>query len=141
MPASAQPRTRQELEGQYADIMRDPGVKWLSGGMHLIGAAAYSGDEDAVRLLAGRDGAQVDEASPVEGVTATVLAAENGHLGCLRALCDNGANLSKAALNGYTPVCAAAGEGHSDCVRFLKEAGCDMSTPMNDGGTPVFAAA
>ena len=111
--------------------------------MHLIGAAAYSGDEDAVRLLAGRDGAQVDEGSPVEGATAAVLAADKGHLGCLRALCENGANLNKAALNGCTPVCAAAQQGHVDCVRFLKEAGCDMSTPERTrmAATPVYAAA
>jgi hypothetical protein len=66
--------------------MRKPGVDWLSGGLHLLGAAAFSGDEDAVRLLVGTDGAVVDEASPVEGTTATTLAARKGHMGCLRAL-------------------------------------------------------
>ena len=51
MPASSQPRTRQELEEHYADIMRNPGADWLTGGMHLIGAAAYSGDEDAIMAM------------------------------------------------------------------------------------------
>ena len=64
----------------------------------------------------------------------TRLAAQ-GHLLCLRALVDAGANVH-ADEDGQSPLLIASHSGHVDCVRALLESGADKDGAMQGGWTP-----
>ena len=54
------------------------------------------------------------------GCTASLRAAEGGHLACLQWLGDHGADLHAANKDGVTASMWAARGGHQDCVDYLR---------------------
>jgi len=69
------------------------------------------------------------------------IAALNGHLDCLRALRELGADPDQAADNGCTSAYVAAEYGHAGCVSLLGELGADLDRADRSGMTPAFIAA
>ena len=55
------------------------------------------------------------------------MAAQEGHLECLRELVKAGANVDQANKKGVTPLNISADEGHLEVVRALLEMGADKS--------------
>ena len=58
-------------------------------------------------------------------VTPAYMAAENGHIECLRLLKKVGCDLGQADNDGVTPAHRAAEGGHEDCLRLLNETSYD----------------
>jgi ankyrin repeat protein len=97
---------------------------------------------DLARALL-RDGALADQADE-QGTTALMLANENGHVGCVRALLEAGAPLAQAKQSGATHHCADAGvqqrpRGFTS-VRALLEAGAPVEQGMQDGTSALILA-
>lgn len=65
------------------------------------------------------------------GVTALHLAAENGHLDCVNALIQAGADVNSERNDGMTPYLLAAQNGHDDCAKALTENGAKDGAPNN----------
>ena len=99
----------------------------LGGPRQALLQAATAGDAGAVeRELA--DGANADGAD-VDGRTSLHLAAEGGHLPCVRVLVETGnAVVDPYNAKGETPLFNAVAEGHTEVVRYLLEHGADAST-------------
>ncbi|MCJ1333093.1 Ankyrin repeat domain-containing protein 44 [Thelotrema lepadinum] len=53
-------------------------------------------------------------------------AAGNGHLGAVKLLVENGANLEATENSNVTPLVLAAGNGHADVVNFLLQRGVNL---------------
>jgi len=71
------------------------------------------------------------------------MAAENGHVECLKLLLENNANPNLATLGVlFTPVYIAAKNGHAECLKLLLENNADPNlATTDDGATPLHAAA
>ena len=72
--------------------------------------------------------------------TTLLMAAQEGHLGRVLALCDEGAAVNQAAEDGATPLFMAAKQGHVDCVRALCDAGAAVNQPAQGGIMPLSVA-
>lgn len=68
------------------------------------------------------------------GISALMLASEQGFFDCVRNLCEGGANVELAPsgktalsmnLSGQTPLFCAAKEGHLDIVKYLLDRGAN----------------
>ena len=108
----------------------DPDVLWLEPNMTLSWAA-HSGQEDVVRLLIEK-GAKVDPMEHIAGgkiAVPLVFAAARGHLGIVKILLDNGANVN-ADMDGRgeTALKNAGSNGHHDVVDLLLENGAERNT-------------
>eukprot|EP00798_Chlamydomonas_sp_ICE-L_P000711 gene711-biopygen458 len=68
-------------------------------------------------------------------------AALYGHLECIKALLDSGAEVNKTNFFGFTPLHDAAGKGGVECIRALLNSGAGVDTPDNYGNTPMHYAA
>jgi ankyrin repeat protein len=99
----------------------------IAGSTPLIGATKYNNPQ-AVKLLL-KHGANPNHQNQ-SGISALMLAAEQGFYECVKYLCEAGANVDlaptgKTAMNmnlgGQTPLFCAAKEGHIDIVRYLLE--------------------
>jgi uncharacterized protein len=58
-----------------------------------------------------------------EGVTALIVAAQNGNPEVVQALIDAKADVNAKARNGDTPLSKASEKGHQQVVELLKKAG------------------
>jgi ankyrin repeat protein len=116
--------------------MTDPEVPLTIGIMHK---AAVKGDAETVRLLHERFGARADVVN-ANGVSPTLLAAQDGHVACLRALVKAGADVAVPDPDGCTPLFCAAQFNEPDAVRALHELGADVNQCANNGMTPIFIA-
>ena len=98
---------------------------------HRAFKAASNGEQALLRELL-RAGARVDLIDEFTGNLATVEAAQMNHLGCLQAMVDSGANMSKRNHSKLTPLIAAVEEGSDACVAYLATApGIDLE--VGDG--------
>jgi ankyrin repeat protein len=75
------------------------------------------------------------------GCTPVFFAARDGHVDCVRALAELGADLDKPDhQHNITPVAAAAFRGHVDCVGALAELGASLAN-FCWGFNPIYVAA
>ncbi|XP_051995067.1 pre-mRNA splicing regulator USH1G [Xyrauchen texanus] len=105
----------------YLDLLKEATQKDLNApdedGMTPTLWAAYHGNLDALRLIAGRGGNP--DKSDIWGNTPLHLAAAKGHLNCLSFLVSFGANVWCLDNDYHTPLDMAATKNHMDCVRYL----------------------
>ena len=97
----------------------------IAGSTPLIGATKYNNPE-AVKLLL-EHGANPNHQNQ-SGISALMLASEQGFFECVRNLCEGGADVELAPsgktalsmnLSGQTPLFCAAKEGHVEIVKYL----------------------
>jgi hypothetical protein len=74
------------------------------------------------------------------GVTALLAASSQGHLECVRALLEAGADVAHASETGVTSLIAASREGNRDCVYALLDAGSDVAHAAHSGWTALMTA-
>jgi len=76
-----------------------------------------------------------------DGSTPLLMAVCYGHIECVEALLEAGADPSLSGKHGITPVFFACQEGHVSCLTQLIAKGGDLNTPNSqDGGTPLYIA-
>ena len=111
----------------------------IAGSTPLIGATKYNNPE-AVRLLLEH------KANPnhqnQSGISALMLASEQGFYDCVKNLCDGGADVELAPsgktalsmnLSGQTPLFCAAKEGHLEIVKYLLDRHADPNATNHYG--------
>ncbi|KAM9055029.1 ankyrin repeat domain-containing protein 29 isoform 1-T1 [Megaptera novaeangliae] len=74
------------------------------------------------------------------GTTLLMVASYAGHIGCVRELILQGADINLQRESGTTALFFAAQQGHNDVVRFLFEFGASTEFRTKDGGTALLAA-
>ena len=79
--------------------------------------AVRDGHLDIVQYLVGQAGAQVNLAE-MQGLTASMVAAELGHLEILRFLVSQGGNIEALDADGSNALMRAAEQGHLEVVRY-----------------------
>ena len=102
-----------------------------------LGAAAYSGHLEIVRLLLGR-GADINHTGGLFG-TALCAAAYSGHLEVVRLLLGRGAEFNLTHCLFGTALRAAAQNGNLETVRLLLDRGADVN--LTDGICTALGAA
>lgn len=68
------------------------------------------------------------------------LAAQKGHLECVKILIEFGADIQEEDIEMDTPITLAAAQGRTECVRYLLEKGADVNS-YSVNGTPLIQAA
>ncbi len=68
------------------------------------------------------------------------LAAQHGHLGCIKVLLEYGADIDERDIEMDSPISLAAAWGHTECVCYLLEKGADVNSDSANG-TPLIQAA
>ena len=76
-----------------------------------------------------------------DGVSLLHLAADQGHAGCVRALCKAGAAVNQMMAQNATALQYASSKGHVSCVRVLCEARAMLHLVANNGMTSLHLAA
>lgn len=118
-----------------------------------LGEAARLGDAEAVAAALAAplpDGTRlnVDATCDINGATALIIAAQQGHEDVVEVLLRAGANPNERSLHnpllfndgGGTPLTAAAFSGHTAVVQRLIEAGADVNARrVGDSVTPMCA--
>jgi ankyrin repeat protein len=81
------------------------------------------GRKEVVRALV-EAGANIDQASTIDGATPLYASAQNGHAKAVRALLEAGVdiNLTCSQADGMTPALCAALLGHEDVEKLLRRA-------------------
>jgi len=92
-----------------------------SGGDHPLINAAGRGDLSQVKALLAAKADVNDDAG--RGITALMVASQNGHREIVQALLAAKANVNIKTRNGDTPLIAATQNGHEEVVQLLKKAG------------------
>ena len=99
-----------------------PASAWAhSGGDHPLINAAGRGDLSQVKALLAAKADVNDDAG--RGITALMVASQNGHREIVQALLVAKANVNIKTRNGDTPLIAATQNGHEEVVQLLKKAG------------------
>ncbi|MFA7280007.1 MAG: ankyrin repeat domain-containing protein [Sterolibacterium sp.] len=104
-------------------------------GNTLLMLAARNGDLPTLEVLL-RNKANALKINSYKD-TALLLAAHRGHLQCVAALVDAGAEIDSS---GWTPLIYAAFEGHADLVRFLLMRGANVNAQSETGMSALMAA-
>lgn len=111
----------------------------IAGSTPLIGATKYNNPEAVKLLLEHKANPNHQNQS---GISALMLASEQGFFECVRNLCEGGANVELAPsgktalsmnLSGQTPLFCAAKEGHLDIVRYLLDRGAQPNATNHYG--------
>ena len=100
--------------------------------------ASIAGDEAAVDLFlaAGMD----PNAPDPDGYTATMVAAENGHVRVLNTLLEKGPDVNSVGPDGLTALMLAADNNHPGAVRLLLEHGADVTLKDRNGWSALMKA-
>ncbi|CAF1331675.1 unnamed protein product [Adineta ricciae] len=119
----------------------------IAGSTPLIGATKYNHPECVKRLLAYHANPNHQNQS---GISALMLAAEQGYVECVRLLVQAGANLELAPsgqlaltmnLCGQTPLFCAAKEGRIDIVKYLLDHGANPRVQNHYGVSALWIPA
>jgi predicted LPLAT superfamily acyltransferase len=86
-----------------------------------LSGAAFRGDLSAVQASLAK-GSDVNATSR-GGVTALIMASQNGHVDVVRALLDAKADVNAKTTDGATALSLAKAKNHSEVVRLLQSAG------------------
>ena len=84
--------------------------------------------------------ADVNKAVPGDGGTALTIAAQEGHVGVVAALCRAGAHVDAAKSDSVTALMLACHAGHVGVVRQLLRRGADAAMASVDGHTALSLA-
>jgi ankyrin repeat protein len=104
-------------------------------------SATKKGHLTTVQALLGAPRININ-AQKSDGVTALYLAALNGHYDLVKALIDQGGDVSIGANDGWTPLMLAAEKGHLTTVQALLGApDIDIDAQKLDGATALIVAA
>ena len=104
--------------------------------------AVQAGNLAAVFRFLDVKGIDLEQRSPVTGLTALLLAAETGHLSIVELLLNRGADIDATDEQGRTALFLATERGHVDIVSLLLEKGCDTEvTDDLHGQTPLLRCA
>jgi uncharacterized protein len=127
------------------------------GGQTALAWAAAQGQAEMVRFLLSK-GADPDTRGTVRewrrritaegrpkdmnrgGLTALLFAAREGHVDCIRALAQGGADLDLPDPDGTTPLVLALMNGHWDAAMTLIDAGADVDQWDFYGQAPLYTA-
>jgi ankyrin repeat protein len=119
----------------------------IAGSTPLIGATKYNHPECVKRLLAQHANPNHQNQS---GISALMLAAEQGYFDCVRLLVQAGADLELAPsgqlaltmnLCGQTPLFCAAKEGRTDIVKYLLDRGANPRVQNHYGVSALWIPA
>ena len=102
--------------------------------------AAKVGDLERLQFLL-KHGAPTNQVGGAFHETVLSVACWKGHLGVVRFLVEQGADIEKADPDGWTPLHVASVYGCVEVVRFLLEEGADRDKAGNSGWTPLHFAA
>ena len=104
--------------------------------------AAAVGDLARLEQLVAANPALAKSRSP-DGFPAVALASVFGHLGAVRYLAANGADINAVATNGsgYTALTGAVASGHTAIVEWLLAQGADPNYRYGAGYSPLLTAA
>lgn len=112
-------------------------MKLMAGGYEdYLRRAAGEGDEAKVSKLLKR-GVSADPKN-AQHTSALELAARNGHIGCVTALMDAGADANRAT--DSTPFFEAAAHGHLDILKLMLQRKADPSKKLNGNSALHMAA-
>ncbi|GMH36826.1 hypothetical protein BSKO_04699 [Bryopsis sp. KO-2023] len=100
--------------------------------------AAGSGDIDRVKGLLAKG---ADMSFMHDGSTALHYAAQEDHMGVVKRLTKESADVDAQNDNGVTPLIIAAQNDHLDVVEVLVKAGADVNAQTDTGITPLIIAA
>jgi hypothetical protein len=100
--------------------MMDAGQEWEA--LMRWFEAARSGDESALRAAL-EEGMWTEAREPSDGRSALMIAAEEGRLGCVGALLEEGADVEARDEWGNDALMLAAAGGRTECVKALLGAG------------------
>ncbi|MEK6707276.1 MAG: ankyrin repeat domain-containing protein [Pseudomonadota bacterium] len=99
-----------------------PASTWAhSGGDHPLINAAGRGDLSQVKALLAAKANVNDDAG--RGITALMVASQNGHREIVQALLTAKANVNIKTRRGETALMVASQNGHEEVVQLLKKAG------------------
>ena len=77
----------------------------------------------------------------VRHMTSLMMATLNGHVNCVNAFVQAGADVNACDNNGTSALYHSAFYGHEDCVHLLLQAGADVNKRNSEGITPLNEAA
>ena len=97
----------------------NPSAATGTDGMTPFLFAAYRGQVEAMNVLLERKAGNVNEAIPVRGETALMLAASQDHIATMKFLIDRGANVNARASSGRTALGYAIAGGSEEATRLL----------------------
>uniref|UniRef100_A0A183CNN4 ANK_REP_REGION domain-containing protein n=1 Tax=Globodera pallida TaxID=36090 RepID=A0A183CNN4_GLOPA len=104
-----------------------------------LAVAASNGDEELCKQLVA-DGADVNYSSDIDGDTALIASAGEGHYGIVTLLVEHGAIVDKKNDEGWTALMTAASGGHVDIINYLFDEGALIEHVDVKGYTPLFMA-
>lgn len=123
-------------------LAKDPGlaVSWNAFGWSALHLAAFSGNDDAARLILDR-GADVNARARTKFKNTPLQAALlTGQYRTAKILLERGADPLVRQAQGFTPLQEAALLGRRDLVELLLEKGAEINSRADDGRTAVTEA-
>ena len=118
---------------QIWDAHKDVRGGGINGWTRLIHAAVCGNLSRLIFYL--NRGARINTVSSRLGISALMVASQEGHLEIVRELCERGANVNSArTVDGFTVLMFASKEGHLEIVRELCERGANVNAARTDNG-------
>ena len=122
---------------QFRELVDTAGVGRRCGrsiGVHLIMTnACLQGNVETVEMLLASKAIDPNQRVYIDGHTFLMLACDNGHVGCVRALIKHGAKVDTLDSNDNNAAWLAYRNGNAACLRELFFAGADPSSTNSAG--------